>query len=129
MWSRDVNVLKKLRFYNNDNDTLLLLFLWFLLQTWLPKNIFPTVKKNNQVHKILEDFHTYEKRLQILLLDSRSKEIKFNFIPITILEHISSLFLDIKAILNWGRIIKLFVLENAHCVFYRKAQFYKQSSI
>jgi len=64
-----------------------------------------------------------------MVLNSRNKEIKINFIAINILEHNSSHIFNIKATSNCGCIIKLLVLENTHCEFYSKAQYYKQSSI
>jgi len=45
-------------FNKNENDTLLLLLLWFLFQTWLSKIIFSNLKENIQEQKILEAFHT-----------------------------------------------------------------------
>ena len=45
-------------------------------------------------------FSYVRETLTVLVLDSRRKEIKINFIPIKILEHNSSLFLNIKATSN-----------------------------
>jgi len=64
-----VNVLYSLILNYNENDTLFILFLWYLFQTWLSKIIFSKVNKNIQEHKMLVSFQTLEKRLPFSVLD------------------------------------------------------------